>query len=76
MKANAEHFFKALEHCIKCKFTRHQAMVMSRCFSRRGLIDAGEGCSHYALMTFARGANTEVNGGRSTSAGLAGYKDV
>jgi hypothetical protein len=64
MKANAEHFFKALEHCIKCKFTRHQAMVMSRCFSRRGLIDAGEGCSHYALMTLRprRGTTTKKQG--------------
>ena len=50
MKANAEHFFKAFEHCMKCEFTRQQAMVMSRGFSRRGLIDASEGCSHYALI--------------------------
>ena len=53
MKANAEHFFKAFEHCMKCEFTRQQAMVMSRGFSRRGLIDASEGCSHYALMMLA-----------------------
>lgn len=53
MKANAEHFFKAFEHCMKSKFTRQQAMVMSRGFSRRGLIDASEGCSHYALMMLA-----------------------
>lgn len=49
MKANAEHFFKAFEHCMKRKFSRQQAMVMSRGFSRRGLVDASEGCSHYAL---------------------------
>ena len=33
MKANAEHFFKDLEHCLKCKFTRAQAMVSSWLFS-------------------------------------------
>jgi len=50
MKANAEHFFKAFEHCMKCKFTSQQAMVMSCGFSRRGFIDASEGCAHYAMM--------------------------
>lgn len=34
MKANAEHFFKDLEHCLKCKFTRAQAMVSSWLFSK------------------------------------------
>ncbi len=52
MKANAEHFFKAIEHCLKCRFTKAQAMIMSRGFSRRGFIDASEGCMHYALMLF------------------------
>ena len=49
MKANAEHFFKAFEHCLKCKMTKQQAMVMSKGFSKRGLIDAAEGCTHYAM---------------------------
>lgn len=60
MKANAEHFFKAFEHCMKCEFTRQQAMVMSRGFSRRGLIDASEGCSHYALMMLQEKRNAKV----------------
>ena len=50
MKANAEHFFKAFEHCLAMKMTSKQAMVMSRGFSKRGFIDADEGCCHYALM--------------------------
>ena len=61
MKANAEHFFKAFEHCMKCEFTRQQAMVMSRGFSRRGLIDASEGCSHYALMMLQANARRSAD---------------
>jgi len=53
MKANAEHFFRAFEHCMKSGFSMQQAMVMSRGFARRGLVDASEGCSHYALMMLA-----------------------
>lgn len=49
MKANAEHFFKAFEHCLKCKMTKHQAMIMSKGFSKRGMLDASEGCAHYAM---------------------------
>ena len=49
MKANAEHFVTAFEHCLKCKMTKQQAMVMSKGFSKRGLIDAAEGCTHYAM---------------------------
>lgn len=49
MKANAEHFFKAFEHCLKCRMTKQQAIVMSRGFSKRGFIDAAEGCAHYAM---------------------------
>ncbi len=49
MKANAEHFFKAFEHCLKCKFTKQHAMVMARGFSARGLVDAAEGCAHFTM---------------------------
>jgi hypothetical protein len=44
-----DHFLKAFEHCLKCRFTKTQAMVMSKGFSKRGFIDASEGCAHYAM---------------------------
>jgi len=59
MKANAEHFFKAFEHCVNNKFTHQQAMVMCRGFSKRGFIDASEGCAHYVMIILAR-IGTEV----------------
>jgi hypothetical protein len=49
MKANADHFFEAFEHCLKCKMTKKQAIVMSIGFSKRGMVDASEGCSHYVM---------------------------
>jgi len=53
MKANAEHFFRAFELCLSNRFSEQQAMVMSRGFSRRGFVDASEGCTHYALRMLA-----------------------
>ena len=47
--ANTNHFFKAYEHCLNCKFSAQHALIMSRGFAARGLIDAAEGCAHYAL---------------------------
>lgn len=49
MKSNADHFWKAFDHCVKCQMTKKQAMLMCKQFSSRGFIDAGEGCSHYVL---------------------------
>ena len=47
--AKPEHFFKAFEHCLKCRMTKKQALVMARGFSKRGMVDASEGATHYAL---------------------------
>jgi len=72
MKANADHFFEAFEHCLKCKMTKKQAIVMSIGFSKRGMVDASEGCSHYVMRLmrwtsinpnwFARDIDGQVGG--------------
>lgn len=49
MQANAEHFFKAFEHCLKCKMNDRQAMIMANGFDKQGLQDASSGCVHYAM---------------------------
>ena len=55
-KANANHFFKAFEHCLKCKMNVKQAIIMGKGFSKRGLVDASEGCIHFAMRLIAKTA--------------------
>lgn len=54
-QARPEHFFKAFDLCINNRMTKNMAVVMARGFSKRGLVDAQEGCCHYALVLFAKG---------------------
>lgn len=55
-KANANHFFKAFEHCLKCKMNVKQAIIMGKGFSKRGLVDASEGCIHFAMRLIVKTA--------------------
>ena len=48
--AKPDHFFQAIEHCIACKFSTHTAILMANGFARRGMVDASDGCVHYAMM--------------------------
>lgn len=52
--ACAEHFFIAVELCINNRMTKRMAMVMARGFSKQGMADAAEGCTHYTLMLCGR----------------------
>ena len=47
--ANQDHFEIAFEHSLKSKFTDKQACCMANGMKKRGLVDAAEGYSHYAL---------------------------
>ena len=47
--ARPSHFWKAFDLCLLGKFTKGQANVMARGFSKRGLVDACEGCLFYVL---------------------------
>ena len=60
MKANSDHFFRAFELCLANKFSHAQAIVMSKGFALRGLIDASDGCAHYALRMLAAYINDHV----------------
>ena len=60
MKAKPDHFFQAFELCLNGAFSKKQAMVMAHGFSKHGLLDAQEGCMHYALRIM----NMEATNGR------------
>jgi hypothetical protein len=55
--ANQAHFMVGFNHCVKCGFTKSQALVMAKGFAMRGMIDASEGCVHYALILTVESAN-------------------
>ena len=56
-KANPNHFFKAIDHCIAAKFSKAQAQVMAKGYSRRGMVDAADGCMHYSMILIAMGCD-------------------
>jgi len=47
--AKPEHFEKGYNICANGKFSKEQAMIMAKGFSKKCLIDASEGCMYYVL---------------------------
>jgi hypothetical protein len=60
--ANQDHFMLGFNHCFQCGLTKSQALVMARGFAMRGMVDASEGCTHYALALTVVAANKHKEG--------------
>jgi len=52
--ARADDFSSAFNLCLLGRMTKTQALVMAKAFSRRGFIDAEDGCMHYVMAVMIK----------------------